>query len=300
MHKYLRAIGFSKEKSRNELYELIMEVMQTAQQKSYTSLDDKELLAEYCRYFAEDIGICVRGVFDENDVMHYDYYFPFLNSNIISSTQDITVERHAEKESYAGVCDDLKVGVSLIFYLQNMISFLKLRNSERLSDTPTTLTLSALSCHGSIMLPIEKRYEDEAQARRIMKNRNRLIEKARRGDEAAIESLTLEDMDTYSIISHKIHQEDIYSLVDTYFMPYGVECDQYSVLGQIMDCRKVVNSMTLEECYILTLNCNDLLFDVCINEEDLYGEPMVGRRFKGTIWMQGYINYPEEALPIIK
>ena len=39
-------------------------------------------------------------------------------------------------------------------------------------------------------------------------------------------------------------------------------------------------------------NINELVFDLCINEKDLYGEPAVGRRFKGIIWLQGYINYP--------
>lgn len=292
MHRFLRAVGFSEERSRKEMHELILKVMQSAQQKNYTSLDDKELLAEYFCYLAEGIGICVRGVFDENDVLHYDYYFPFITSTIISSTQDITVERHAEKESYAGVCDDLKVGVSLIFYLQNMITYLKLKNSGRLKEMPTTLTLTALSCQGSIMMPIEKHHEDEIKVRKAMKKRNRLIEEARKGNEEAIESLTIDDMDTYSEISYRIHNEDIYSLVDTYFMPYGVECDQYSVLGEIKDCRKVCNSITGEECYILTVNSNDLIFDVCINSADLYGEPQVGRRFKGSIWMQGYINYP--------
>ncbi|MBE5879986.1 MAG: DUF3881 family protein [Lachnospiraceae bacterium] len=293
MHKYLRAVGFSEKKSRKEIHELIILAMKEAQQKNYTSLDDKELLAEYCFYLAEGIGICVRGVFDENDVLHYEYYFPFLTSAIISSTKDISIERHAEKESYAGVCDDMKVGVSLIFYLQNMITYLKLKSEKRLKDLPTTLTLTALSCQGSIMMPIEKHHEDEIKAKKAMRKRNRLIEEARRGNEEAIESLTMEDMDTYSEISYRIHREDIYSLVDTYFMPYGVECDQYSVLGEIKDCRKVANRITGEECYILTVNSNDLLFDVCINAKDLYGEPQIGRRFKGSIWMQGYVNYPD-------
>ena len=51
--------------------------------------------------------------------------------------------------------------------------------------------------------------------------------------------------------------------------------------------------MTLEEIYQMTINCNDLIFDMCINAKDIYGEPMIGRRFKGSIWMQGYINFPE-------
>ena len=36
-----------------------------------------------------------------------------------------------------------------------------------------------------------------------------------------------------------------------------------------------------------------MIFDVCINSEDLMGEPAVGRRFKGVIWMQGNINYED-------
>ena len=79
-------------------------------------------------------------------------------------------------------------------------------------------------------------------------------------------------------------------------MPYGVECDQYSVLGEIMGVRMVKNKMTDEKIYILTICCNELTFDVSINIIDLFGEPQVGRRFKGVIWLQGHINFPEDAL----
>ena len=99
-------------------------------------------------------------------------------------------------------------------------------------------------------------------------------------------------MDLYTSISKKIRKQDVYSLVDSYFMPYGVECDHYSVLGEIMDCKRVINNLTSEAVHIMRINCNDLEFDVCINEVDLLGEPAVGRRFKGNIWMQGFINFP--------
>ena len=82
-------------------------------------------------------------------------------------------------------------------------------------------------------------------------------------------------------------------MVDSYFMPYGVECDQYSVLGEIKETRTVENFLTKEKVYIMRISCNDLEFDLCINDEDLLGEPAVGRRFKGNIWMQGYINFPD-------
>ena len=204
------------------------------------------------------------------------------------------MERHAEKDSYAGICDDIKVGISLIFYLRNRIPYIKAQSTGKLPIRGTTLTLSGLSLKGSILLPIKK---DEEQVLRVKKdsaNRNKLLAAARQGDEDAIETLTLEDMDMYTTISRKIQKNDIFSLVDTYFMPYGVECDQYSVLGEITEFRLVTNDITGEKVYIFTILCNELTFDVCINEKDLYGEPQVGRRFKGSIWLQGYINFPEE------
>lgn len=74
-------------------------------------------------------------------------------------------------------------------------------------------------------------------------------------------------------------------------MPYGIECDQYNVMGEITECVQTTNSRTGERLYQLSLLCNDIAFDVCINEKDLMGVPEVGRRFKGVIWLQGKINF---------
>lgn len=292
MHKYMRAIGFSKLSDRREEQRLVTDIIMNAKHRSYTSNSENTILAEFCEDFAQDIGIAVCGEFDAEEKFTYDYFYPYLRGTGISSCEDVSVERHADKESYAGVCDDIKVGVSLIFYLQNIVPYVKAQTTDMLPVTGTTLTLSGLSISGNILLPIGK---DEKEIQRIQKNsmsRNQLIAAARKGDEDAIESLTLEDMDIYSAISKKILTEDVFSLVDTYFMPYGVECDQYSVMGEITDISLRVNRITQEEIYVLRLSCNDLEFDVCINKNDLYGEPQIGRRFKGVIWMQGYINYP--------
>ena len=293
MHKYMRAIGFSELVDRREQQKLVTDIILNATHRSYTSNGDDTILAEFCEDFAENMGVAVCGEFDAEDKFTYDYFYPYLRGRGISSYEDVSVERHAEKESYAGVCDDIKVGVSLIFYLQNIIPYVKAQFTNVLPIRGTTLTLSGLSLKGSIILPIVK---NEMELQRIKKasiNRNQLIAAARQGDEDAIESLTLEDMDTYTSISKKILKEDVFSLVDTYFMPYGVECDQYSILGEIMDFSMTTNKLTGEKVYLMEISCNDLQFDVCINAMDLYGEPQVGRRFKGVIWMQGYINYPE-------
>lgn len=294
MHKYMRAIGFSNIKSRRKLQELLVEAVVNSDTRSVARNQENVILGEFSKDFANGLGISVCGEFDEDEKFTFEYYYPYLEGSGVTSYEDVTVERHADKESYAGVCDDMKVGISLIFYLKNKIPYIRVQAANKLPIRGTSLTLSALSVEGTIMLPIQKDEEQVQRVKQAAATRSTLMAAARKGDEDAIETLTLEDMDMYTTISRRIHKEDIFSLVDTYFMPYGVECDQYSVLGEITGMRSVKNPMTEEEVYILTLCCNELSFDICINAMDLYGEPRVGRRFKGVIWLQGKINFPEE------
>lgn len=293
MHSYLRAIGFSKIKNKKKLSEIIHHVMEAPDSKKITEINEDINFAEISKEFYEGIGLSLVGDYDEDNKFVMDYYYPYFKGKGITTNEEVVVEKHAEKESYAGICDEIKVGVSLIFYLQNTIDYL---NELRLGSLPkqnVSTTLSGLSISGKILFPIDKSEKQIQSTREADINRKHLIAAARQGDEDAIESLTLEDIDMYTLISRKIMHEDVFSLVDSYFMPYGIECDQYSVLGEILDLKLIQNSFTKEELYLLKVECNDLVFDICMNKEDLLGEPAVGRRFKGTVWMQGRINFPE-------
>lgn len=295
MHKFMRAIGFSALESRRKLQELLTDVVLNADKRNIAKNEDNILVGEFCKNFADNLGIAVCGEIDEEQRFTYEYYYPYLEGSGITSYEDVSVERHAEKESYAGVCDDMKVGISLIFYLKNKIPYIRAQEADKLPVRGTSLTLSALSVNGMILLPIKKDEEQLQREKKASAARSSLMAAARKGDEDAIETLTLEDMDMYTTISRKIQKEDIFSLVDTYFMPYGVECDQYSVLGEILEIRMTTNKMTEEKIYILKICSNELTFDVSINIIDLYGEPQVGRRFKGVVWLQGNINFPENT-----
>ena len=74
-------------------------------------------------------------------------------------------------------------------------------------------------------------------------------------------------------------------------MPYGIENDKYEILGNILDVRELFNYVTMEELYQMEIEANDVIFEVCINKKDLFGEPIVGRRFKGSIWLQGTVDF---------
>ena len=249
------------------------------------------VFVEYSKNYGCDCGITVCGQYDEDNKFHVEYYFPFFRGTGITTQEDVVIERHTEKESYAGACDDLRIGVTLIFYLQNPGEYMLEHYKGGIFPGGQPLTLSGLAREGTILFPVQKDKEAVMVEKEMTQNRNHLIAAARDGDEEAMESLTMEDMDTYSMITKRIMTEDVFTIVDSYFMPHGIECDQYNIMGEILDLMTFKNILTGEELCQMTVECNDMQFDICINKEDLLGEPKVGRRFKGIIWLQGQLHF---------
>lgn len=287
MHKFLKSIGFSDFKKK-DLEIILNEIIARPQMVKVTKDSEGNEFAELSKEFATNVGITVRGNYLENDKFEMEYYYPYFYGTSLTTQEEITVEKHSEKESYAGVCEDSNIGVTLIFYLQNIADYLSEKNRRPSGQKMYGAYLSGLSVDGSILLPIEK-FKEKANKCRYSE-RSQLVAQAREGNEEAIENLTLEDMDMYSILSRRVMNEDIFSIVSSTFMPYGIESDQYSILGEILDYTIVENSITKEHIYCMKIECNDLIFDICINSKDLIGEPAVGRRFKGNIWMQGSVQ----------
>lgn len=290
MHSYLRSIGFSNVKGKADMDKIIQDVIEHYDEKTVVEDRQHHLYAEMSRSYGCDYGIRVCGEYDENGEFQMEYYFPYFQGTGITTQEYITLEKHAGKESYAGACDDVRVGVTLIFYLQNAGEYLQARSKGNYSKGHHPLVLSGLAKEGKILLPIKKDIYKTREDEKNIHKRNRMIAAARNGDEEAMENLTMEDIDIYAMISKRIAKEDVYSIVDTYFMPYGIECDQYNVMGEIVDYSEIMNSRSGELVYELSILCNDLQFDVCINKDDLLGEPEVGRRFKGLIWLQGNLH----------
>lgn len=291
MHAYLKAVGFSKISSRKEMEKILQDVIKNSDRRKVVENEEHRLFVEISKEYGYDCGLTVCGELDEEDNLHVDYCFPFYNGSQITSQEDLVVERHSDKESFAGACDDYRVGITLIFYLVNAAEYLAENHKNQLHDPKTSVTLSALGRSGTILLPLKKA-DKSPESQQNWQEHNALIAAARNGDEEAMESLTMEDIDTYTSISRRIRKkDDVLTIVDTYFMPYGIECDQYNVMGDIMEYDTTVNEYTGEKLHLLNINCNDIPLDICINDKDLVGIPEVGRRFKGVIWLVGKINF---------
>lgn len=291
MHKYLKAIGYGNIKTKKQLNEFLKQAEETFTHHELIALEDETDFCEYQKECGAGIGVSVCGDMDMMEHFERQYYYPYFIGSGITSYADVTVEKRMDRESYVGICEDIKVGISLIFYLQNAVEYLIEKQLDKNQIRYGSVTLAGLCNKGTILLPVLKNEEQEKQRKEESRNRMMLLSAARNGDQAAMESLTLDDIDIYSKVSRRLITEDVFSIVDTYFMPYGIECDRYSILGEIIEINTIENEETLEQLYVMRLDVNELQFDVCVPMNRIVGEPAVGRRFKGNIWLQGRINF---------
>ncbi len=296
MHPYLRSIGFSKYNTPASVERLLDTVMEQ-KAKAEAGKAHNSTVVETTKEFAPGIGIRIRGEVDENDEYHEMYYLPYIKSDVISTKQELYVHKRVDNYAYTGMCDDFRLGVSLIFYLQNMVDYMNEVLSLNENADPNEeigifdVYLSGLSTSGKILLGIEQTKEAFALKEKELFVKGALVKEAREGNTDAIEALALKDIDRHTMVNERIKTEDLFSIVETSFYPYGTESDVYNILAYITKVSTVKNKFTGEKVCVMNLLCNGLELRVAINRNDLLGEPKPGRRFRGTIWLQGRIDF---------
>ena len=284
--------------TRREYDKLIRQIIKESIEKStvmYSDIPylpgDKVFPAQIKHYFNKVCGISLNGFYDpKRKSFKLDYVFPFLDGSVESYESEVSIGRKTEREAFNALCDEPGRGIALIFHLSNPIDYLM--SKPIMADfNDKTVRIAAMANEGTVLLPVNKSEHQIDKCRAATAARNNLINLAKKGDTAAIDNLTIEDLDTYTDIYKRMHNEDVFTIVDSSFMPSGFECDSYSVVGNIVESRMLSNNYTGEDVYVMTLECNDIVFDMCINARDLIGEPAEGRRFKGRIWLQGQVEF---------
>lgn len=183
--------------------------------------------------------------------------------------ENITIQKQTDKESYAGVCEDYHLGMTIIFYVINIADYAKSKWLNYSNRQITKVKFSALSVAGTVLLGMHHSKHQIAVESKGRNRRNQLLDAARNGDTDAMEQLTYDEMNTYTSISSRVIKEDVLSIIDTSFMPCGVECDHYMVIGNIYAVEKLQNIYSKEIVYNLLIEANGLMINVGINEADL-------------------------------
>ena len=292
MHIYQNSIGFGNLKSREDMDIIIRNtVLHFDEKHIFRTEKSNTIYGEFSKEYGERFGMKVCGEFTDTGNFYPEYTFPYLVGDTVSMVQETDFERHAGRESYAGVAEDPRIGATLIFYTINMGEMQEHREAGPLPLDPIKVYLSGLAREGEILLPVMKTAHDEEIYQKHQEEYFKLLNQAQNGDEKAMEALSTEEMEDYNIVTKRLQNEDVFSIVDSCLLPYGVECDQYSICGNICSCKKIINEATKAVLYKMEVEACDLYFDVIVNENDLTGEPDVGRRFRGILWLQGYADF---------
>ncbi len=289
MNKFMRAVGFTEYKTNKKLNQIFDIVKKKPDVYAEYRNREKDTVFELTKMAGDGFGLTWLGTKEDGELL-CEYCYPFIKGNKYFSKAEVSLEERVTGNIYSAAFEDFRVGVFIIFFVQNGIEYLGIQEKSDNETDTTTITLSGLALNGTILLPLAFSEEEQKKRAKEQKKRIRLLTAAKKGDEKAMESLAYQDMDIYTRVSKRILTEDVFSIVETSFIPYGMECDQYSIVADIVGVEKAVNLLTKEKIWKLRLNYNGIYIDICINQQDLMGEPKEGRRFKGNIWLQGRLS----------
>lgn len=288
MNSFLKSVGYSKIDRWAQVERLLEQSIDEKKPKDCITREDDSSLVEYERFDLAMGGIKFFCEEEADGDIHLDECVPFGKTfdNVINNEDCVYVNKRIETEGFTGMCDDPRLGISLIFYIINPLDYIKVFKESKIIED-CSVQFFAMAQSGKIILPTMVRAENNEEFKKDMMAKNKLLAEAKKGNQEAIESLTISDIDKYAMVSQRIHNEDILSIVDTSIVPYGSESDMYSITGIIEVVMEENNSVTNEKVFHMLIRCNDIPMDVFINSEDLLGEPAVGRRFRGNVWLQG-------------
>ena len=181
MNLYIKAIGFEQVDSDFEEQMIHAGILDSLEKGLVIKNNELNRGAVIVR-ISESTGLYIYGRFKDKEFI-YEYYFPFVIGRTRCDNDEITIERHLDKESYAVVCDESKTGVTLIFYLQNVMDYLDYICDEKglnqkdydidsrsyvykIPIKNKMVSLTALSLGGIIMLPTRNNKSDSVRMKK--------------------------------------------------------------------------------------------------------------------------------------
>ncbi len=197
--------------------------------RSFWEKGKTKLCRVYKKFCGNNMGIKMCGIMDTDGSIRS--IISHFQGKDISSKEDLIIERHAARESLAGVCEDVRIGSG--YFICRMPQIYKKGNAARhlLSDKISTSFSGLLK--GKILFQYRRRSRvtatgSDSANQRAQNDRSRKTGVMQRQSE----SPTLEDIDTLCGSQSEDFKRRSFSIVDTLFMPYGLECDHYQVKGK--------------------------------------------------------------------
>lgn len=289
MIEYLSAIGLKAYRDEKKLQKLITDIVSSPSHKYVNKQKNKDVLrVEYEKTYSDKTGLVVRGVLEEKELI-INYFMPYALGDCRIDMMEAEVETVQEHTQYHVFGEETRTGTQIDFTLQNVMDYLDVEDDDKASIEGAHLM--GLSIDGKIILNVDKDLIESEMEDEDEEWRTELLRKARSGDLEARALLEIEAEEMEDMIEERLQEEDIFSILEGFFMPMDDGDGLYSVLGTIKDMSIIENEVSGEVVYNFYINSIGIEFELCINKEDLVGEPSVGMRFLGTCLLQGKLLF---------
>lgn len=289
LQKHLRCIGFTEYTERKKAAILLRELY-----KNETRMQDVVLIGEddyYCETkveVANGIGLCIcTGFAAPNDLSVFDlyHYYPYNEQNTVSIQNNGEVSECADVYHYICNMWNKVCQYGLMFRMENNIEYMQ-RKRDNFPLAIESASLTGYSLKGKIILGIQRKNDRHYKA---IRDQDRDQTPYQRN--AYYSQWNLRGK--FELTSKKKFKYNIYNYIDTYIIPIRLEPEWYEVLGNIEDVTLLANRFTKEKFYNLKLDLNGMMMDVVIHSSDLEGEPKVGYRYKGEVYLIGRIAFDQ-------
>lgn len=291
MNEYMSAVGLAglSLNDLEDIYRIVEKDPDLVQEAKYIDGNNyQDRMFELTKYITPGTGIRERGFLDRDGEFVRQEVFPFVDSQEKTTEEGITLEGLKNVPGCMARTEIPDLGCVLYTYVQNLYEVSDGREftdqSEALYDG---IAISGLSQTAMILLPMGD--VNDSELSRIEGRRKKLKQELFNGNDDAYEQLTLTEMQIYTKIDKRARKDSIYGVVQSTLMPRGIEDDMFYCIGVIEDMSESEIALTGQKIYHLLLSCCGIRFEVTINKEALLGEPQIGRRFKGMVWMQSKI-----------
>lgn len=287
MHSYLKSIGFNNI-TRHDLEIILKDIEVHPDIQGVTDLDRKndDRIVEFRKNYSHDMGIAVIGSL-QSDGFRLEYYYPYFCGSSDSSHEDVEIVRMSDREMFQGILDDDNVGIDLVFHLIDEISIIHADYETGEEVNHGKVRLSGMCDTATVLFPLDDEIKPDDTY--LASDLADMMKRALGGDVAAVTELSMDDLRVYEELSNRLKSEDVLTILSSYIMPLGIESDKYTVLGEIKSKKQYMNSVTHQIIWVIGMVVNGINIDVCVNRENMIGEPAVGMRLKCNLWLQGRI-----------
>ncbi len=268
----IRSMGFNF-KTKKDFETLAFEINNNYDSEFIYNNNNNTKKVQKIKYFGEQFGIITTSNVSANGNVDITSVQPYFETNFTQRLKNISIQE-ISPNVYIGYGVEEYSNVVILFFIQNHIS--DFYNDKHSITGEKDVKLYGVSNNCKIILPSQSSslpdiFSPDFDINMLLQDKNNffknIFEHKKENNEITIENM-------FEKLKEYIHY---------------IGNNKYEFLGTINSVETEFNKKTNIKIYKIVIDISGIYLDVIVNEEDLYGLPILGMRLLGTFKLCGEI-----------